>query len=210
VLDALVDQELLVQEAIAAKLDRDPQILQAIERARRQILSEAVLQREVTVPRPGPDEVKSFYVEQPALFQKRRIYSFQDYVIERSHYTDALRDKLGTAKSSADVIATLKAANVGFREAASARAAEQLPIDMLPSVMAMAKGDIVPLMSDNTVVLMQLNDYTEQPITFEQATPYIDQFLVNARRKQLAENRLKELRAAAKIAYLAPAGSIQE
>lgn len=210
VLDGLVDQQLLVQEAIEARLDRDPQVLQVIEQARRQILSEAFLERNVTVPRPGPDEVKSFYTEHPALFQKRRIYSFRDYVIERSQFSDALRGKLDAAKTRADVAATLKAANVDFREAASVRGAEQLPLDILPSVMAMAKGDISALINDNTVVLLQLTDSTEQPVALEQATAYIEQYLVNARRKQLAESKLMDLRATAKIAYLAPAENSQE
>lgn len=210
VLDGLVDQQLLVQEAIEARLDRDPQVLQVIEQARRQILSEAFLERNVTVPRPGPDEVKSFYTEHPALFQKRRIYSFRDYTIERSQFSDALRGELDAAKTRADVAATLKAANVDFREAASVRGAEQLPLDMLPSVVAMAKGDNFALINDNTVVLLQLTDFTEQPVALEQATAYIEQYLVNARRKLLAESKLKELRATAKIAYLAPAGNSQE
>jgi hypothetical protein len=181
-----------------------------IEQSRRQILSQAYLERNVTAPRPGADEVKSFYAEQPGLFQKRRIYSFRDYVIERPKYSDALRGKLESAKTRADVAAALKAANVDFREAASVRGAEQLPIDMLPRVMAMAKGDISALVNDKTVILMQLTDFTEQPVALQQATPYIEQYLMNAKRKQLSESKLKELRAAAKIAYLAPAANSQD
>jgi EpsD family peptidyl-prolyl cis-trans isomerase len=202
VLDALIDQQLLVQQAAESKLDRDPQVMQALEQVRRRLLSEAYLERSLGVPRPGPEEVKKFYADNPALFEKHRVYSFRDFVIERPQFSDALRKRLDGAKAPADVVAVLKQMKIAYREAVSTRGAEQLPLDMLPKVAAMTKGDISILLNESSVVLMQLIDSTEQPVGLDQATPFIESYLMNTRKRQKAESRLKELRASAKIAYM--------
>ncbi|MCC7487560.1 MAG: EpsD family peptidyl-prolyl cis-trans isomerase [Burkholderiales bacterium] len=202
VLDMLIDQQLLAQQAAASKLDRDPQVMQALEQARRRMLSEAWLERNVNAARPTAEEVNRFYTENPALFQKRRVYSFRDFVIERSKFSDALRVRLDSVKTPADLAATLKGMNVNYRETANMRGAEQLPLEMLPRVAAMAKGDISVLVNENAAILMQLVDSTEQPVALAQATPLIEQYLLNTRKRQAAESKVKELRAGAKIAYL--------
>src|SRR6267378_3403304 len=46
--ERIIDQELLVHRAIKAKLDRDSQVMQAIEAAKRQILARAYIDRAVT------------------------------------------------------------------------------------------------------------------------------------------------------------------
>jgi EpsD family peptidyl-prolyl cis-trans isomerase len=210
VVDALIDQQLLVEQAIVAKLDRDPQVLQALESARRQILSQAYLERNVKGPGPTADEVRNFYAQYPALFQKRRIYSFRDYAVDRAQLTDALREKLDDPRARSDLAGTFKAANVSYSEASNVRGAEQLPIDMLPKIAAMNKGEITILSNGNTAVVMQLVEFSEQPVTLDKAIPFIEQYLMNARKKQSAESKLKELRAAAKITYLGASSDEQD
>src|SRR4030081_1871469 len=44
-LDKIIDRELLVQKALEAKLDADPEVAQSIDSARRQLLAQAYLER---------------------------------------------------------------------------------------------------------------------------------------------------------------------
>src|SRR5687768_16673450 len=74
-LEKVIDRELLVQRALAAGLERDPQVAQSIDNARRQVLAQAYLeQAAAAVSRVSAEEVRTFYAANPALFAERRIY----------------------------------------------------------------------------------------------------------------------------------------
>ena len=70
ILEGLIDQTLLVQQAKEAKLDRDPTVLQALESARRQILAQAYIDRQAAASPPTQDEIKAFYAKNPDLFEQ--------------------------------------------------------------------------------------------------------------------------------------------
>jgi EpsD family peptidyl-prolyl cis-trans isomerase len=84
-LDKVIDRELLVQKALEAKLEADPEIAQAIDNSRRQILAQAYLERTAAAKaKSSPDEVSAFYAENPALFAQRRIYRLREVTVVAS------------------------------------------------------------------------------------------------------------------------------
>ncbi len=61
-IEALINEELLVKSAIDNKLDRDPAVVQALERSRRQVLARAYVERMVfPVDAIGASEQVEFY-----------------------------------------------------------------------------------------------------------------------------------------------------
>ena len=205
VLDSLIDEQLLVEQGKQRKLDHDPQVMLAMEKARRQIVAQAMqASLAAALPSPTQAEIKGFYEANPALFAKRRIYAFYQFMIDRGGLSGALKTKLDRAKSRPALLTALKAENVAFRELVSARTAEQLPMAALPAIAAMERGDVTVINDGNEATILQLMDFVEQPASSEEATPLIREYLLNTRKKELVGERLAALRASAKIEYLGP------
>lgn len=202
ILEGLIDQTLLVQQAKEAKLDRDPQVLQALESSRRQILAQAYIDRQAAGSPPSQDEIKAFYAKNPDLFEQRRIYSFREFLFERARFTDPVREQLNAAKTPADIGKVLTAAGIRYRETNSTRPAESLPIEALPRIAKMGKGDTAAFTDQNLANVLMLLDYTEQPIALDRATPLIQQYLLNHKKRELAQSKVKELRENGKVEYL--------
>jgi len=202
ILEGLIDQTLLLQAAKEAKLDRDPQVQQLLEASRRQILAQAYIDKQVAASPPTPEEIKEFYAKNPDLFEKRRVYAFREFMFERAKLTDDLRNQLNAAKSPADIGKALNAAGIRFRETNSTRPAEALPIEALPKIAQLNKGDTLAFSDQNLANILMLMDYAEQPVPLDRATNLIQQYLVNQKKRELAQTTVKDLRAKGKIEYV--------
>jgi hypothetical protein len=77
-LERLIQLELTVQKAHDAKIDRDPQVVQALDLARREVLARAYIDRLADAAgKPTPQEIADFYSERPALFKTRRLAAWR-------------------------------------------------------------------------------------------------------------------------------------
>lgn len=206
ILEGLIDQTLLVQQAKEAKLDRDPQVLQLLEASRRQILAQAYIDRQVAASPPAQDDIKAFYAKNPDLFEQRKVYAFREFLFERAKFTDELRELLNKAKTPAEVAKALNDAGVRYRETNSTRPAEALPIEALPRIAKMSKGDTAVFTDQNLANVLMLMDFSAQPVNLERATPLIQQYLVNQQKRELAQSKVKELREKGKVEYVGSFG----
>lgn len=203
VLESLIDQELLIQKAIANHLDRDPGVVMAIENSRRQILSQSYVQKQVLDQSPVDAKAKQDYYQQhPDLFSKRKIYQFQIFNLETPKLDDALNGALEKVTKPEQVRELLKQHNVKFQEESVARPAEQLPLEMLGTFAAAKVGDIIILpQAESKVLLMQVINFAERPVTLEQAQSQIEQFIITTKNKKALDDHLKQLRSVATLTY---------
>ena len=112
-LERLIDQRLARQHALEQGLERSPQIAQALESARTEILARAYRQLVAEAqPRPTPAEIRGYYAEHPELFAERRIYSLE-----------SLDARFGINRSTL--------------------AAEQLPLELVARLRAMKEGEVL-------------------------------------------------------------------
>lgn len=199
----LIDQDLAMRQAEADKLDRDPGVELALAAARRDVLARAYLEKiGAAAAKPGAAEVSQYYAAHPALFSARRIYSLQELAIEaKPEQVDLLRAQLSQSKNLSDFVDWLKAHDYRFQGGQAVRAAEQLPPASLEAVSRLSDGQAMVVQAPAGVQVLMLAGSRSQPVTEDQARPAIENFLLNDRRRQLAEARLQALRAATTISY---------
>lgn len=204
ILERLIDQQLALQKADDQKLDRDPRVVQQLESARREILARAYVEKVgEAAPKPTPEEIKKYYDEKPALFSQRRIYNLQEIIVEAGpERATELREQLSSAKNINEFVEYLKSKDYKFAGNQAVRAAEQLPLASLDAFARMKDGQAMLLPNPNGFQVVVVAGTRSQPLTEDQARPIIEQYLLNDRKRKLAEEDIKGLRAAAKIEYV--------
>jgi EpsD family peptidyl-prolyl cis-trans isomerase len=200
----LVDQEVLVQKALAEKMDRDTNVVQALEAARRQILAEAYMSRKLGTPaQPSEADIVDYYEKHPDLFAKRKVYRLQEIAIKAPQdKRDAIRAKLDASKDLNEFAAWLKAENHPVKAGEAVKAAEQLPLEMLPKIAQMPAGQAMVANAPDGMLVIVVAGSQAQPVTLEQAKPAIERLLQAQARQKAAKSELDSLKAAAKIEYV--------
>jgi EpsD family peptidyl-prolyl cis-trans isomerase len=201
--DSLINEQILIDGAMKSELDRDPAVVQALERARRQVLARAYVERMVF-----PTEVISaaeqvdFYKKHPELFEHRKMFQVTTFSVKAGDVTDELRNALAPLKSAPEIDQALSDNGVVHDTQSLTRGAEQLPFEDLPRFTAAKVGDLVFLQPrESRVAIMLVEGIHESPIGVDRAQPIIQQYLVNTRNAEALESHLKQARASLKIAY---------
>jgi EpsD family peptidyl-prolyl cis-trans isomerase len=204
ILERLIDQELALQKASEQKLDRDARVVAQLEAARREIISRAYLERVGEgAAKPSPADIKKYYDANPALFADRRVYQLQEINIEASaDQLQTLGEVLKKAKSINEFVDYLKANGFKFAGNQVVRGAEQLPLNLLPTLSKLNPGQSVLNVSPAGASVLVVLNAKAQPVDEKQAQGAIEQFLFNDQKRRLVSEDLKALRAAAEITYL--------
>jgi EpsD family peptidyl-prolyl cis-trans isomerase len=203
-LENVIDRELLVQKALDAGLEREPQVAQSIEHARRQVLAQAWIERSAgQAARATPEEVRRFYAENAALFKERRIYRLQELAVSLPpEMLDALRAETARAQDLDKVAAWLRARSFKFTELAVTQPAELLPLRYLPQLARMHEGDVAVFPAPQGAAVVLLLSAAEAPLGEKQAATVIEQFLAGRKRMELAAAEARRLRDSARIEYV--------
>ena len=204
IVERLIDQELARQQALEKKLDRSPGVVQAIEAAKTEILARAYLQEVAAAQaKPTPEEVKKYYAEHPELFSQRRLYVLEEFAVPaKDGIAAALRERVAKAKSMQEIGDWLKSREVQFAVNRGARAAEQIPLEMLPMLQKMKEGEIQVIEAADRVNVIRVAAAKTVPVDEAAAAPRIQQFLFSRRSNEVIAEEMKRLKEHAKIEYV--------
>ena len=202
-LESLIDRQLLQNEAVKDKIDRDPKVVQAIERAKALIIAQAYMQKRIgAIARPTAAEVEEYFNKNPQYFSQRKQFDMRQLLIATADMNDDLKAAMDRAKSLEEVAAWLDAHHVKFGRMQLSRSSADLAPELSAKLAAMPAGQLFIVREGERTLLISLADIKDSPVVLAQATPQIEQFLFNKKNKDAAQAELKRLRASAKIEYL--------
>ena len=207
---ALVDRQILVQEALKTKLDRNPQVMQAIENSKTQILAQAYLEKKVSsVAKPSSTEISDYRLKHADIFANRKVYITDELTFTVDAADVAELQSLGkTAKSLKDVTQWLSSHQIKYAATRAAHAAEALPPQLLTKFSQMAIGEIIFINANGAngangrIMAASVSEIKDVPISEKDSKPLIERMILEQKRKQTAEAEMKRLRDAAKIEYI--------
>ncbi|MES2349838.1 MAG: EpsD family peptidyl-prolyl cis-trans isomerase [Pseudomonadota bacterium] len=202
-LESLIDRQLLQSEAARDKTDRDPKVMQAIERAKAMIVAQAYLQKRVgTIARPDKAEVAAYFEKNPGFFTQRKTLEMRQLVLASKDVSDDLRKAIDGFKSIDEAAAWLDSHQVRYGRGQVSRTTADLPPEFSAKLLSMSKGQLFIVREGERTLLNVISDVKETPVTLEVAAPQIEQFLYNKKLKSATDAEVARLRAGAKIEYL--------
>lgn len=211
-LEKVIDRELLVQRALELGLEREPQVVAAIDAARREILAQAYTDR-IAAAASGPrsvsrEEVRAFYAENPALFAERRIYRLRELVVTApAELVDVLRAESARAATLEELADWLRSRDARFSAVSLTQPAEELPLAYVPRLARMKDGEIAVFArpayagAAGGASVIQVEHAEAAPLSEAQAASLIERFLAARKRLELAAAEVRRLRESAHIEY---------
>lgn len=204
VLERLIDQQIAVSQAVEDELHRTPEVVAQIEAARREILARAYAQKvAAAVAKPTPEQVQQYFNDNPALFAERRVYSVQEVIVpNQPGLAEQLRTLASQQRNTDDVAAQLRAKGLNPVPGSAVRAADQIPLEVLPRMHALQDGQATVFETPQSLTYVRLLSSRKEPITPEAARPRIELFLTNRAAGEAVTARIKQLRDSQAVTYM--------
>jgi len=202
-LQVLIDRQLLQDAAARDNLDRDPKVMQAVDRARALIVAQAYLQKRIgNVARPSPQEVEAYFIKNPDLFAGRKQFSMNELVIAAADLTPEVRAAADGAKSLEEVAVWLDTHKIKYGRTQVTRTTADVPRQLADKLLGMPKGQLFAVREGPRALFVAVTEVREAPVSLQVAAPQIEQFLMKLKNQELATEELKRLRHGASIVYL--------
>lgn len=213
ILESLIDRQVIVEEAMHEKIDRSPSVLQAIERAKAQIIEQAYIQKVTAkIETPSAAETSDYFHKHPEIFGDGKLYHMNSLLIAGRDMNDQLKKELGSAKSLEEIAAWMSSHNVHYARGVASRTTMSMPPEMAARLISMHTGQMFVVNEGGNSMVVSIADIKDSPISFEDAAPAIEKYISVKNTRDVVDTEVKHLRSLAKIEYLnapSPVASVE-
>ena len=195
ILTRILERKYLVQEAVAAKLDREPTVHLDLLRAREQVLAGAYVQRDLRTKITGisNSDVDAYIQAHPEKFARRQVFQIEQASFAPQKDMDSLAAATKDFKTMDQVEAKLKDLGIKYSRGPASLDGAALPAEMLKPLEARKPDDIFFIRSRTNASFFKVLSADQAPLSGEQA----DQFAKRELANELAKKEAQETSAAA-------------
>lgn len=201
ILQQLIDRRLLAEQARKDGIDRSPEFIARERRLEEDLLIGMLSNRQMDSSKlPTEAEIASIQARQPQAFAKRELWRLAQVQYETP--SDArVQQAIANTKSMDELIGVLTSARVPFQRASNQLSTSLIPNEIYPQLTGLSPGEPFIVPAGGRSVASVIIEREPMPLTGPQARTEA----VNLIRRQTVNNslqqRIKDLRSAAKIEY---------
>jgi EpsD family peptidyl-prolyl cis-trans isomerase len=208
-LENLINRKLLVQQAKADGIDKSPEYITQLRRGTDDLLINMLISRRMnTAQVPTPDQINQFEAKHPEAFAGREVWTLSQLVYPLPK-DPAVNAKLKAAKTLDEVAQVLTSAGIQFTRGDRKVDSAVFPDAIYNQIAKLAPGEPFIANGPDKAVASVITQRTPNPTPPEQARPAALNLMKREQANQIIQDRVKSLRAAAKIEYqpgFGPAG----
>lgn len=202
-LESLIDRQLVLAEAARNKMDRTPDVMKAIERAKAQIIAQTYVQSVTSkLAKPSIAEVDEYFQKHPEFFSHRKQFDMKQLVISSNDVSDNFKRTLDAAKSLDEVAAWLEKNGVRHARGQLSRSSTDMPPEMSAKLLTMPRTQLFIVREGGNTLINAIVDVKDASVSAKDAAPQIEKFLVNKKIKEAMDAEVAHLRSSAKIEYV--------
>lgn len=200
-LQNLINRKLIVQQAKSDGIDKSPEYLTQLRRTTDDLLINMFLSRRLnTAQVPTPDQISQFEASHPEAFAGREIWTLSQIVYPLPKDPGVLA-KLNAAKTLDEVSQALTSAGIQFTRSERKLDTGVLPDPIYKQIAKLQPGEPFIANGADKAVASVITQRTPNPTPAEQARPAALSLMKREQANQLVQDRVKGLRATAKIEY---------
>ncbi len=200
-LQKLVDRKLIVQQAESDGLDKSPDFLKQQRRSTEDLLINMLVSRQTNSQQvPSADDIAKFEASHPGMFAKREIWTLNQliYTLPKDASVNA---KIAAAKTLDELAQVLTAAGIQYTRATKQFDTAVLPSSLYTQISNLPAGEPFVAPGPDKEIASVITARQPSPLSPDQQRQLALSQIKRERVSQLVGQRVKELKAKAKIEY---------